>query len=135
MNAALLVKILGKDQSWHGPCTVIMQGEAAVTTQGLVDSLLGGGTKQYAPRVISGRVVADAVCLLPEIQALLILQQQKIKASTGDERVQQLLTIADISYIMAIEFQDTGALAVLGVPAPMVRTSGGSHHGTSHRPI
>ena len=134
MNTALLVKILGKDQSWHGPCTVIMQGEAAVATQGM-DSLLGGGTKQYAPRVISGRIVADAVCLLPEGQALLILQQQKIKASTGDERVQQLLTIADISYIMAIEFPDTGALAVLGVPGPMVRSSGGSHHGTSHRPV
>jgi hypothetical protein len=135
MNSALLVKILGKDQSWHGPCTVIMQGEAAIATQGM-DSLLGGGTKQYAPRVISGRIVADAVCLLPESQALLILQQQKIKQSTGDERVQQLLTIADISYIMAIEFPDTAALAGLGVGAPMIRTgSGGSHHGTSHRPV
>src|SRR5713226_10099817 len=116
MNSAVLTKIFGRDQVWHGPCTVIMQGEAAVATQG-VDSLLGGGTKQYAPRVISGRIVADAVCLLPETQALLILQQQKIKQSTGDERVQQLLTIADIANVMAIEFPDPGALAVLGVAA------------------
>jgi hypothetical protein len=135
MNSALLVKIFGKEHSWHGPCTVIMQGEAAVATQG-VDSLLGGGTKQYAPRVISGRIVADAVCLLPESQALLVLQQQKIKQTTGDERVQQLLTVADIANVMAIEFPDPGALAVLGVAAPMIRTgSGGSHHGTAHRPV
>ena len=65
MNSALLVEIFGKDQSWHGPCTVITEGNAAVATQG-TDSLMGGGIKQYAPRVISGRIMADAVCLLPE---------------------------------------------------------------------
>ena len=121
MNSALLVKIFGKDQSWHGPCTVITQGNAAVVTQG-TDSLRGGGIKQYAPRVISGRIMADAVCLLPESQTLLILQQQKLRQAAGEERVQQLLTVVDTSYVMAIEFPDPGTLALLGTTAPMVRT-------------
>jgi hypothetical protein len=121
MNSALLVKVFGKDQSWHGPCTIITQGNAAVATQG-TDTLMGGEIKQYAPRVISGRIMADAICLLPESQALLILQQQKFRQSTGEERVQQLLTVADTSYLMAIEFPDPGTLALLGVTAPMVRT-------------
>jgi hypothetical protein len=121
MNSALLVEIFGKDQSWHGPCTVITEGNAAVATQG-TDSLMGGGIKQYAPRVISGRIMADAVCLLPENQALLILQQQKLRQSTGEEGVQQLLTVVDTSYVMAIEFPDAGTLALLGTTAPMVRT-------------
>jgi hypothetical protein len=121
MNSALLVKAFGKDQSWHGPCTVVMEGNAAVATQG-TDSLMGGGIKQYAPRVISGRIMADAVCLLPENQALLILQQQKLRQSTGEEGVQQLLTVVDTSYVMAIEFPDPGTLALLGTTAPMVQT-------------
>src|SRR5260370_30402373 len=77
MNAAVLTKIFGRDQGWHGPCTVLMHGEAAVTTQG-VDSLLGGRTKQYAPRVITCRVPAGAVRLTPAVLSVLIFQQQKL---------------------------------------------------------
>lgn len=133
MNAALLSKIFGRDQQWHGPCTVLMHGEAAVATQG-VDSLLGGGTKQYAPRVISGRIVADAVCLLQDGSALLLIQQQKTKQSTGEEQVKQLLTVADTAFVMGVEFPDTGSLAVLGVNAPLPRTASGSHHGITPPP-
>jgi hypothetical protein len=133
MNAALLNKIFGRDQQWHGPCTVLMHGEAAIATQG-VDSLLGGGTKQYAPRVISGRIVADAVCLLQDGSALLLIQQQKTKQSTGEEQVKQLLTVADTAFVMGVEFPDTGNLAVLGVNAPTTRTSSGSHHGITPPP-
>ena len=133
MNAALLNKIFGRDQQWHGPCTVLMHGEAAIATQG-VDSLLGGGTKQYAPRVISGRIVADAVCLLQDGSALLLIQQQKTKQSTGEEQVKQLLTVADTAFVMGVEFPDTGSLAVLGVNAPLPRTSSGSHHGITPPP-
>jgi len=133
MNAALLNKIFGRDQQWHGPCTVLMHGEAAVATQG-VDSLLGGGTKQYAPRVISGRIVADAVCLLQDGSALLLIQQQKTKQSTGEEQVKQLLTVADTAFVMGVEFPDTGSLAVLGVNAPLSRTASGSHHGITPPP-
>jgi hypothetical protein len=133
MNAALLNKIFGRDQQWHGPCTVLMHGEAAIATQG-VDSLLGGGTKQYAPRVISGRIVADAVCLLQDGSALLLIQQQKTKQSTGEEQVKQLLTVADTAFVMGVEFPDTGNLAVLGVNAPLPRTASGSHHGITPPP-
>ena len=133
MNAALLNKIFGRDQQWHGPCTVLMHGEAAIATQG-VDSLLGGGTKQYAPRVISGRIVADAVCLLQDGSALLLIQQQKTKQSTGEEQVKQLLTVADTAFVMGVEFPDTGSLAVLGVNAPAPRTTSGSHHGITPPP-
>src|SRR6266852_3146355 len=132
MNSALLTKIFGRDQQWHGPCTVLMHGEAAVTTQGM-DSLLGGGTKQYAPRVISGRVTADAVCLLHDGSALLLIQQQKTKQSTGEELVKQFLTVADTAFVMGVEFPDTGSLAILGVNPP-TRTTTGSHHGTTSRP-
>lgn len=134
MNAVILTKIFGRDQTWHGPCTVLMHGEAAVTTQG-VDSLLGGGTKQYAPRVISGRVPADAICLTPDGLTLLIIQQQKTKQSTGEEIVKQTLTIADTAFVMGVEFLDTGNLALLGVNPPMTRTAmSGSHHGITPRP-
>jgi hypothetical protein len=133
MNSALLTKIFGRDQQWHGPCTVFMHGEAAVTTQG-VDSLLGGGTKQYAPRVISGRVPADAVCLLHDGSALLLIQQQKTKQTTGEEVVKQLLIVADTAFVMGVEFPDTGNLATLGVNAPMTKTTTGSHHGITPRP-
>jgi hypothetical protein len=133
MNAALLSKIFGRDQQWHGPCTVLMHGEAAVATQG-VDSLLGGGTKQYAPRVISGRITADAICLLHDGSALLLVQQQKTKQTTGEEVVRQILTVADTAFVMGVEFPDTGNLAVLGVNAPATRTSSGSHHGNTPPP-
>lgn len=133
MNSAILAKIFGRDQTWHGPCTVLMHGEASVTTQG-VDSLLGGGHKQYAPRVISGRIAADAICLTPDGLTLLIIQQQKIKQSTGEELVKQTLTIADTAFVMGVEFMDTGNLALLGVNPPMTRTQSGSHHGITPRP-
>jgi len=133
MNSALLTKIFGRDQQWHGPCTVLMHGEAAVATQG-VDSLLGGGTKQYAPRVISGRVQADTICLLHDGSALLLVQQQKNKQTTGEEVVRQILTVADTAFVMGVEFPDTGNLAVLGVNPPMTRTGTGSHHGNTPPP-
>jgi len=133
MNSAILAKIFGRDQTWHGPCTVLMHGEASVASHG-VDSLLGGGHKQYAPRVISGRVPADAICLTPDGLTLLIVQQQKIKQSTGEEVVKQTLTIADTAFVMGVEFMDTGNLALLGINPPMTRTMSGSHHGITPRP-
>jgi hypothetical protein len=110
-----------------------MHGEAAVRNDG-VDSLLGGGNKLFAPRVISGRVPADAICLTPDGLTLLIVQQQKIKQSTGEELVKQTLTIADTAFVMGVEFTDTGNLALLGVNPPMTRTQSGSHQGITPRP-
>jgi hypothetical protein len=132
MNSALLLRVFGRDQQWHGACTVIMDAEAAVATLG-VDSILGGGAKQYAPRMISGRIEADAACLLADGSALLIVQQQKVKLNTGEESLKQRVTIADAAHVVAVEFHDTQCLGKLGVSMPVVRTSG-SHQGIQHRP-
>ena len=56
MNVPLLEKIFGRDQRWQGPCTVIVNAEAALYALGQ-DSIVGGGAKQYAPRMISGRIL------------------------------------------------------------------------------
>src|SRR4051812_46285064 len=92
MNAALLEKIFGRDQRWHGPCTVILDAEAGVTALG-VDSIVGGGAKFYDPRMVSGRVSADSVCLLDDLSAVLLVQNQKVRQNTGEESLRQTLTI------------------------------------------
>ncbi|MCS6851497.1 MAG: hypothetical protein NZ700_10070 [Gemmataceae bacterium] len=132
MDAAILTRLFGRDQQWHGPCTVILGAEATVQTVG-GDSIASAGAKVYAPRVISGRVAADAVCLLYDASALLILQQQRVRQATGEEFVKQTLTVADVGSIAAIEFFDTAPLANLGVPAPVIRTSSGQS-GVMSRP-
>jgi hypothetical protein len=128
MNAALLGKIFGREQRWTGPCVIVMDAEAAMQALG-VDSIIGGGAKSYAPRAVSGRILADAACLLQDGSAIVILQQQKTRQSTGEEKVQQTLIVADTTHVVAIEFPDTSALATLGLTAPAIRTTG-SHHGT-----
>jgi len=65
---------------------------------------------------------------------LLIVQQQKLKQSTGEEIVKQTLTIADTAFVMGVEFTDTGNLALLGVNPPMTRSMSGSHHGITPKP-
>src|SRR5262249_50396430 len=90
--------------------------------------------KQFAPRMISGRIPADAVCLLADNSALLILQQQKIKQPTGEDTVRQTLTIADSAHVVALEFPDAGMLTVLNIPAPLVKTSLTGSHPTIPRP-
>jgi hypothetical protein len=126
MNAALLGKLFGQDQRWLGPCTVILDAEASVQALG-TDSIAGGGNKLYAPRSVSGRVAADAVCLLPDAAALLMLQQQKTRSTTGEERVHQTLVIADVEHVIAVEFQDTAVLANLGLTPPAIRLTGSQH--------
>lgn len=128
MNAALLVKIFGREQRWHGPCVVVMDAEAAVQSLG-VDSIIGGGTKNYAPRMVSGRVLADALCVLQDGSTVVILKQEKVRATTGEETVKQTVTVADAAHVVAIEFLDNAVLGSLGLGAPPVRL-GGSHHGT-----
>jgi hypothetical protein len=117
MNAALLEKIFGRDQRWHGPCTVILDAEAGVTALG-VDSIVGGGAKFYAPRMVSGRVSADSVCLLEDLSAVLLVQNQKVRQNTGEESLRQTLTIADVAHVVAVEMPETSALGALGVSNP-----------------
>jgi hypothetical protein len=135
MHAAVLDKLFGREESWHGPCTIILNAGAALQTHGS-DSIVSGGVKMYAPRTVSGRVNADAVCLLRDNAALLIVQQQKHRQDTGEETIKQHLTVADPAAVVAVEFLDTQPLDLLGVPAPTVRTGPGrlSFPGTSQRP-
>lgn len=133
MNAALLGKLFGHEQRWTGPCTVIVDAEAAVQALG-VDSIVGGGAKSYAPRMVSGRLAADSVCLTQDGSALLIVQYHKVRMNTGEEKFQQTLIIADASRIAAIEFLDTSVLANLGLTPPPAKL-GGSQHGLSVKPV
>lgn len=132
MNSALLGKLFGQDQRWLGPCTVITSAEASVQSMG-VDSIVGGGAKSYAPRMVSGRVAADAVCLTEDRSALMIVQQHKVRLNTGEEKVQQTLIIADAASVVAIEFLDTAMLANFGLTPPPSKL-GGSQHGLSVKP-
>jgi hypothetical protein len=117
MNAALLAKIFGSDQRWLGPCTIVLDAEATIQTVG-VDSILGGGAKSYAPRMVSGRINADAVCLLQDGSALVLMQQQKTRGSSGEESVKQVVIVADPAHVVAVEFADTAVLTALGLPLP-----------------
>ncbi len=85
----------------------------------------------YAPRLVSGRIAADAVCFLLEGSALLTIQQQKIRQGPSEEIVKQSLTVIDASHIIAVEFQDTSHLSAFGLGAPTLRT--GSQSGVNLR--
>ena len=132
MEVALLGKLLGRDQQWRGPCTIILDSEASVQPIG-ADSIVQAGAKVYAPRLISGRVAADSVLLLQDNSAVLIIQQQRIRQATGEEVTKQTLTVVDPKHIVAIEFLDTAPLAALGIMTPAPKTPG-SHSGVHQRP-
>jgi hypothetical protein len=136
MDGNVLGKLFGREQKWQGPCTVILGAEAALKVHGS-DSIVAGGVKMYAPRTVSGRINADAVCLLQDNSALLIIQQQKFRQDTGEESVKQSLLVADPGQIAALEFLDTASLAALGLSAPALRTGPSSfcHQGIYQKPI
>lgn len=134
MDAGLLAKLFGRNQEWQGPCVVILDAEAAIQTVG-TDSIQGGGSKVYAPRTISGRVLADAICLLQDGSALVIVQHYKVRQPTGEDIVKQTLTVADPKHVIAIEFADSASavLQMMGLAVPAMRSSG-SHSGIISRP-
>lgn len=123
MNVALLQKLFGPESQWQGPCTVILDAQTTVQAAG-GDSIAGGGTKSFAPRMVSGRVTADSVCLMPGGSALLLLQQQKIRQPTGEEIVKQVLLVADPACVVAVEFDHALPLHTLGLTVPPVRNTG-----------
>ena len=84
MDARLLGKLFGHEQRWHGPCTVIVDSDASIIAIG-ADSIGSSATKSYAPRLVSGRIIADSVCFLLEGSALLTIQQQKIRQGPSEE--------------------------------------------------
>jgi len=127
MDVGLLHKLFGTEQHWHGPCTVVVNADASIQNAG-TDTIVGGGAKAYAPRIISGRINADAVCLLRDGTALFIIQQHRIRQPTGEEIIKQVLTAVDPSQVVALEFLDTSPLSALGLPVPAPKSSG-SHPG------
>jgi hypothetical protein len=136
MDINVLGKLFGREQRWQGPCTVILAAEAALKVHGS-DSIVAGGVKMYAPRTVSGRISADAVCLLQDNPAVLIIQQQKFRQETGEETIKQSLLVVAPSQVAALEFSDTVPLAALGMAPPAIRSGPGSfsHQGIYPKPI
>ena len=119
MDAGLLQKLLGGDRAWSSPCIVILNAEAAVKTPG-PDTIMSGGLKNYAPRYSTGRIEADSCCLLREESALLVLQQQAFKDSTGETCIKQMLMIVDTKHVVGLEYNHIRPLESLGIPAPLL---------------
>jgi hypothetical protein len=121
MQARVLAKLFGHQKQWHGPCTVVLDADATIQASG-TDSIINAGAKMYAPRLVSGRVTADAVCLLPEELSLVIVQQTRIRQATGEDQMHQTVTIVDVAHVAAVEFADARSLAALGLPEPPAPT-------------
>lgn len=117
MDSGLLKKLFGSSATWHSACTVLVDAETSVKTTG-TDSIVQGGVKSYAPRVTSGRVVADAVCFHAEHNSLLAVQRVRTKGHTGEDVVHQTLIVLDVAHVVGVEFDDIERLARLGLTAP-----------------
>ena len=117
MHANLLTRYFGTDRQWRGPCTVILDAEASIQTSGS-DSIVQSGVKVYAPRLISGRIAADAVCLLPEESALVLVQTVRIRQATGEDLTQQTLLLVSLPHVAALEFADIKPLQAFGISPP-----------------
>lgn len=122
MDVGLLKKMFGSSQEWYGACTVIIDGEVTVQAVG-TDAIGVGGAKFYAPRTISGRIGAEAVCLLKDGSGLVLLQQQRSKSATGEEIIKQTLTVSDPNHVVAVEFVEAVPIVLqsLGVSIPTFR--------------
>ncbi len=127
MDSGLLTRFFGTTQAWHGPCTIIVDADAIVSISG-PDSIVSGGVKMYAPRLVSGRIQADAVCLIPKENTLVIVQQNRTKQQTGEEQIRHTVYIVDTHHVIGIEFSDLSALDKLGLTPPEI------HHRGEYRP-
>ena len=117
MDAGFLERLLGGSRTWSGPCTVILDADAAVSTPG-PDTLITGGQKSYAPRVASGRMNADSVLLLKDERVLLATEEVRFKDATGQSRVKRTLAVVDVAHIIGLEFGNLAHLKLLGVGPP-----------------
>src|SRR5262249_19724565 len=116
MDARLLTQLFGTEGRWHGPCTVVVAANASIQTTG-VDAIVQSGTKVYAPRLISGRISADAACLY-DSRPLPLVQAHRIRQATGEALHQQTLVVVAPDHVAVVEFPDTAALKGLGLEAP-----------------
>lgn len=117
MHAGVLQRYFGSDRQWRGPCVVVLDADATIQTPGS-DSILQSGVKAFAPRLISGRVAADTVCLWADEAVLLLVQTLRLRQATGEDQHQQTLTVVDLAHVAAIEFTGPDALRAFGVPEP-----------------
>ena len=124
---------LSEFPEWSAPCVLLVDAEANIQTAGN-DSVAAAGAKVYAPRMISGRIAADSVCLLKDGSAMVMIQQQRMRQPTGEDIVKQTLTIVSTQYVVGVEFTDTALLALkaLGLEAPALRS--GTNSGVLPRP-
>ncbi len=123
MDAGLVERLLGGDRRWAGRCVLVLAADASVQSAG-PDTMLSGGVKHYAPRQASGRVEADAVCLLADLRAVVVLQQHVHRDATGMEHVRQTLFVADLGHVVGFEFPHAGPLRALGLTAPPLEDDG-----------
>jgi hypothetical protein len=117
MQNGTLNKLFGSEKQWHGPCIIVVNAEAAIQSSG-TDAIVNAGVKMFAPRLISGRVEADAVCYLPEEMALVAVQKTRIRQATGEDQFQQTVLIVDVAHVAAVEFANAKPLAALGLSEP-----------------
>lgn len=117
MDSGLLKNLFGSHSDWHGSCVVLVDAETSIRNSG-PDSIVAGGVKSYAPRITSGRVVADAVCFRVEHNAVLAIQRQRSKGQTGEDLLQQTLIVLDAAHIVGVEFESLSRLEGLGLSEP-----------------
>src|SRR5262249_2164014 len=134
MDAGLLAKLFGNAQQWQGPCTIVLDAEATVQTAG-TDALGAAGQKNWAPRTVSGRMLADSPCLLPAGSGPGMVHAQANKTAPGEETIKQTLTIADAKHVVAIEFSETAGMVLqsLGLALPVSKAKE-SQSGTFTKP-
>ncbi|HEV3145892.1 MAG TPA: hypothetical protein VGZ47_18550 [Gemmataceae bacterium] len=121
MNAGLLSSLFGSGGRWSGPCTLIVSADASAEAIGS-DSIVQGGQKFYAPRLITGRIVADAVRLLPEQTALIAVRRHVIRQSAGDDRSEFTMIVVNTDDVVAVEFRDLRSLSALGIQPPSLES-------------
>jgi len=117
VDAGFLEQLIGQSRTWAGPCVVILDAAASINTPG-PDSIIVGGQKNYAPRVPTGRLPADAVMLLKEDGVLIVVEQQYLKDNTGQTKVKRQLTVVDVNWVVGVEYANISPLKALGVPDP-----------------
>jgi hypothetical protein len=123
MHTGVLSKLFGNQKQWHGSCIVVVDAEAAIQSSG-TDAIVNAGVKMFAPRLISGRLEADAICYLHEETALVVVQQSRIRQAGVEDQFQQTVLIVDTAHVAAIEFAHAKPLAAMGLSEPPRPTAG-----------
>jgi hypothetical protein len=117
MDASLLANMFGVEGHWSGPCTVVVNGDAHVQVIGS-DAIVQGGVKAYSPRLITGRIPADNVLMLPGQRALVLYKRTVHRTGNAEDRVQTTVQVVDTDQVIAVEFDSPDALKKLGLPVP-----------------